>query len=64
MFRRSPNLELNIMKAVSLHIFNKYSDITAISIGINPEIYFNIIDVLLEIGYSISTEMQHKEDQK
>ena len=61
MFRRSPNLELNIMKGLSDYIFHKYLHTTVISITINPEIYFNIIEVLLEIGYGISTEMEHKD---
>ena len=60
MFRRSPNLELNIMKGLSKYIFFRYPHATVISITLNPDIYSNIIDVLLDIGYGISTEMENK----
>ena len=60
MFRRSPNLELNIMKGLSKYIFFRYLHATVISITLNPDIYSNIIDVLLDIGYGISTEMENK----
>ena len=61
MFRRSPNLEMNIMRGLSLYLFSRNQSISAISIAINPDIYLNIVDVLLDIGYGISTEMEQKE---
>ena len=64
MFRRSPNLELNIMRGLSLYIFSRNQHISAISISINPDIYINIVDVLLDIGYGISTEMEQKDQSK
>ena len=63
MFRRSPNIEMNIMKGISSYLFKRYSEVQIISIGVNPDIYLNIIDVLLEIGYTISTGMQKKDDE-
>lgn len=52
------------MRSLSSYAFRKYEDITAISIGVNPDIYYNIIEVLLDVGYSISTELQHRSDIK
>ena len=51
------------MKALSKHIFTNNDEIMAISIAINPDIYMNIIDVLSEIGYTISNQMQKNQSK-
>ena len=48
------------MTGLSKYLFKKNPEILAISMSVNPDIYFNIIEVLSDIGYSVATKMQEE----
>jgi len=63
MFRRSPNLEKSLLKELTKYLLQKYPEVSILSIGLNPDLFLNIVEVLLDTGFVISTNMQHREDK-
>ena len=44
------------MKGLSKYLFRRNPEILAISISVNPDIYYNIIEVLSDIGFTVANK--------